>query len=296
MKNESKPQMMKQDNTAKYTIKDSVFLDLFGDKNYLFQMYQTLHPEDVVTEADDLRNITIKNVLTNGMYNDLGFLAGERLLILVEAQSSWTVNIIIRSLMYLVQTYHDYFESTDQDLYASKKVEVPKPEIYIVYTGSRKRVPDEISFSDEFFDGEASAIEVRVKVIYGSSGKDIVSQYIMFTKVYNEQMKKYGRTRVAVMETIRICKDSNVLKAYLESREKEVVSIMMSLFDDEYILRTHIASEKREVRLELASKLLAAGKITEEDVEEFFPGITLKAVRKWEEAEKDEDDEEDTEW
>lgn len=121
MKNESKPQMMKQDNTAKYTIKDSVFLDLFGDKNYLFQMYQTLHPEDVVTEADDLRNITIKNVLTNGMYNDLGFLAGERLLILVEAQSSWTVNIIIRSLMYLVQTYHDYFESTDQDLYASKK-------------------------------------------------------------------------------------------------------------------------------------------------------------------------------
>lgn len=173
---------------------------------------------------------------------------------------------------------------------------MPKPEIYIVYTGSRKRVPDEISFSDEFFDGEASAIEVRVKVIYGSSGKDIVSQYIMFTKVYNEQMKKYGRTRVAVMETIRICKDSNVLKAYLESREKEVVSIMMSLFDDEYILRTHIASEKREVRLELASKLLAAGKITEEDVEEFFPGITLKAVRKWEEAEKDEDDEEDTEW
>ena len=89
---------------AKYTVKDSVFTSLFKDKKYLLQLYRALHPEDQETTEDQLTDITINNILTDGMYNDLGFMAGDRLMILVEAQSTWTMNIIIRALMYLVQT------------------------------------------------------------------------------------------------------------------------------------------------------------------------------------------------
>ena len=53
-----------------------------------------------------------------------------------------------------------------------------------------------------------------------------------FTKVYNEQGKIHGRTEQGVRETIRICKDKNVLKEYLESREKEVIDMMVALFDE----------------------------------------------------------------
>ena len=35
-------------------------------------------------------------------------------------------------------------------------------------------------------------------------------------------------TKQAVTETIRICKDRNILKQYLSSKEVEVVTIMMS--------------------------------------------------------------------
>ena len=35
------------------------------------------------------------------------------------------------------------------------------------------------------------------------------------------------------METIRICKNRNVLREYLLEREKEVVTVMVSLFDEE---------------------------------------------------------------
>ncbi|MCQ5167982.1 hypothetical protein NE645_18750, partial [Roseburia hominis] len=69
---------------------------------------------------------------------------------------------------------------------------------------------------------------------------DIISQYVTFTKVYNEQMKQYGRTRETIMETIRICKDKNVLREYLQSREKEVVSIMLAMYDEKEILREYI--------------------------------------------------------
>lgn len=42
------------------------------------------------------------------------------------------------------------------------------------------------------------------------------------------------------LETIRICKSKNVLKEYLENREKEVVDIMMVLYDEEEAMRTYV--------------------------------------------------------
>ena len=72
---------------AKRTAKDSVFTDLFQNPKYLLQLYQTLHPEDVsVTEAD-IHNVTIKNILLDQRYNDLGFCVDDRLVILTETQT-----------------------------------------------------------------------------------------------------------------------------------------------------------------------------------------------------------------
>ena len=74
------------------------------------------------------------------------------------------MNIIIRALIYLVQTYHDYFERTKQNLYKSKKVQMPKPELYVIYTGDRKNKPAEVSLSGEFFGGEDCCIDVKVDI------------------------------------------------------------------------------------------------------------------------------------
>ncbi len=180
---------------------------------------------------------------------------------------------------YLVQTYHDYFEEQDADLYGSKKVHVPEPELYLIYTGDRVSRPETISFSEEFFGGKECAIEVKVKVIYGGKENDIISQYVAFTKVYNEQVKLHGRSREAVTETIRICKDRNVLRDFLGSREKEVISIMMSLFDDERIMRTHIASEKKEAAKETAEKMLKMGKMSVEEIASCFTELSIEDIQ-----------------
>ena len=79
---------------AKQTAKDSIFRDLFKDPAYLLQLYQALHPEDQTTTADDLQIVSMQNILLNQMYNDLGFIVGRtplRLLILLEAQSTWSL-------------------------------------------------------------------------------------------------------------------------------------------------------------------------------------------------------------
>ncbi|MDE6622114.1 MAG: hypothetical protein K2K74_16825 [Lachnospiraceae bacterium] len=265
---------------AKRTAKNSVFLNLFQDKKNLLELYRTLHPEDKDATEDALNIVTIDNVLTDNLYNDLGIMVNDdKLLLLLEAQSSWTVNILIRILLYLAQSYHEYFERTSQSLYRSRKVKIPKPELYVIYTGNKGHKPDILSLSKEFFNGTEIDIEVKAKVIYESSANSIINEYIVFCKVFNEQIKKYGMTKQAVTETIRICKDRNVLKQYLSSKEVEVVSIMMSLFDEEQIMRTYAKDIKRETLMEKASLMLKKGKINIEEVNEYFPELLESDIK-----------------
>ncbi len=224
----------------------------FRIKKYLIQLYRALHPEDTETTEDERKDITIKNILVDACYNDLGFTVGDKIMILTEAQTTWTMNIIIRALMYMVQSYHEYFERRNDNLYGSKKVKLPKAELYVIFTGKRVSKPEYVSLSEEFWGGEKRAIDVKVKMIYDGKDNDIISQYVAFTKVYDEQVKLYGRTREAVTNTINICKDRDVLKEYLLSREKEVVDMMMTLFDEEQVMRAYVESEKKEAAEEAA--------------------------------------------
>ena len=269
-------------NIPKRKIKDSVFTNLFQDKKYLLQLYKALHPEDRNVTEDEIADVTIKHVLIDADYNDLGFSVGNRLMVLVESQSTWTFNIIIRALMYLIQTYHDYFKRTTQNLYGSRKVNMPQPELYMIYTGDRKNIPDTISLSKEFFNGAEIAIDAEVKVLYQENEKDIIGQYIIFSKVYDEQRKRYGNTKQAVTETIGICKSRNVLKEYLENKEQEVVDIMMTLFDDEQILKAYTKDIEDSTARETAERMIKMGKLSLDEIALYVPSIPLDELKKLE--------------
>ena len=265
-----------RNNYVKYTVKATVFSDLFCNVKNLIKLYRSLHPEDTETVESDLKDITIRNVLINDIMNDLGFRVGNRLIILLEAQSTWSLNIVLRVLLYLARTYQLYVKENEFDIYSEKKFMIPKPELYVVYLGDDKNITDEISLSDEFFNGDRRFLDLHVKVIRQGEGNDILNQYISFSKVYNEQRRKYGRTKKAIIETIRICRSSDILKEYLASREKEVVDIMMTLFDEEEIREMHeenIRSASRaegesEGILKTLSSLVKDGILTIKDAAE----------------------------
>ena len=232
---------------AKRAAKASVFTSLFSEMEYTYQLYRALHPDDTVTAKEDLELMTLESHLVNQQYNDLGFLVGERLIILVEAQSTWSENIVVRVLLYVVQTWYKYIKQRKLDIYGAEKIRLPEPELYFIYTGEDAgKKPDRLSLREGFYDGRPISVECEVRVLSGGRKGDIISQYVRFCHVFNEQVRLHGRTRKAVEETIRICRDEKVLAEYLERQWEEVIDIMMALFDQETIMRNHDASvEKR---------------------------------------------------
>ena len=143
-------------------------------------------------------------------------------------------------------------------------------------------------------------IDAEVKVLYQENEKDIIGQYIIFSKVYNEQRKLYGNTKKTITETIRICKDKNVLKEYLESRERRLkpyrqgLDMMMSLFDDEQILKAYTkdikdstareTERKTEMRTarETAARLIKKGKMSLDEIADCVPALSLDEIKKLE--------------
>ncbi|MBQ8942238.1 MAG: hypothetical protein IJ062_10420 [Firmicutes bacterium] len=239
-----------EETKSKFIAKDSVFRNLFGIKKYAAQLYMALHPDKTVTE-DDIEHVTLESVIMATLYNDVGFKVKDKIIMLVEQQSSWSENIVVRMFVYLAETYYDYFEDTEQSLYGTRKVKFPKPELYLIYSGEDKKdVPEELSLSKLFMGGDNSVIDVNVKVITDGKNGDIIQQYVRFTKVYNEQVKLYGRNAKAVSETIRICENEDVLTDYMKSREKEVSGIMLAFSDIDKQFDLYVSNEKQFAREE----------------------------------------------
>ena len=144
--------------------------------------------------------------------------------------------------------------------------------------------------SKEFFDGADIDIEVKAKVIYESETEDIINQYIIICKVFDEQRKLYGMTEQTVRETIRICKDRNVLKEYLMNREMELVTIMMSLFNDEQIMKTYWKDMENTLTdkithdkdRETAERMIKDGELSLEKIARYVPSLSMDELRELE--------------
>lgn len=239
----------------KRSIKDSVFTMLFQDPEYLRQLYLTLHPEDAGVLPEDMKLITLENVLTTGIYNDLGIQVRDRLILLVEAQSTFSANITLRMLLYLAATYKEYVKERKLDLYAGKAVSIPRPELYVVYTG-RRETPDTLLLSGLYEsapeDGRVQHMELAVQILRDDGSGSVIDQYVRFCQISDEMRGKHGATLKAVQETLGECVRQNILAPFLMTREKEVSDIMISLFNQEEIQAIHdynVAKQAQETAL-----------------------------------------------
>lgn len=254
--------------------KANVFTDLFEDKRYLLLLYKALHPEDTSVTEEDLTNVTCRSVLANTLYNDLGFFVRDKLVILVEAQSTWSKAIVFRLFLYLASTFMQepiYSDKTLPFIGEENGAELPDAELYVIYTGPRsKNMPEKLTWRKHVAPGRSMTWDFSVDVIYEGERGDIIDQYVSFCHITDEKRRVGGRTKETMIDIINTCIERGVLVDYLRSKTVEaMINLLGTPFEQEQIYRGMLAHRQkvgieigeRKNSIEIARSFLESGDV-----------------------------------
>jgi hypothetical protein len=138
--------------------KNSVFSSLFSTPDVLRELYSAIEgipiPPDIPIDIN-----TLTNAIYKGQINDVSFLIDNRLVVLIEHQSTVNNNIPLRLLMYIARVYEKIVKREKR--YQNKLEKIPKPEFIVLYNG-KEDYPDYkvLKLSDAFKDVEGLKLSV----------------------------------------------------------------------------------------------------------------------------------------
>ena len=138
---------------------------------------------------------------------------------------------------------------------------------------------------EDYFDGDAP-VDLKVKILCKEDTTTISGQYIGFCKVYNKQKELHNDSIKCAEETVRICIEKGYLAEYLTTHQKEVISMMRELFDQETVQKQffnaernkNIAEGKELGKIEVALNLLSSGSLSKKDIAK-ATGLSLEQVK-----------------
>jgi len=227
--------------------KDSVFTSLFSDPAVLKELYCAL--ENVSLPADIPVSInTLKDALVKDIYNDISFMIGSKLVVLIEHQSTINPNITLRLLMYAAETYKQMVK--EKNIYSGKKVSIPYPEFYVLYDGIAPYPDKETLKLSELFENPKDLgllekpyplLELEAKVLNINEGRNCeivnrcrkLSEYCLFVSKVREFMDKYNDLLKAIREAVKYCQEHDILKEYLEKHGTEVINMLFYKYNQE---------------------------------------------------------------
>ena len=150
--------------TANIRHKDSLFVTIFNDEAKLLELYNAISGSNYTKDAK-IRINTLDSVLFLDKINDISFTIDNKIVILIEHQSTINDNMPLRLLLYISKVYERLIEG--RAVYKRKLIKIPTPEFIVLYNGT-ENYPDEkiLKLSDAFETGLPQInLELTVKVI-----------------------------------------------------------------------------------------------------------------------------------
>jgi hypothetical protein len=235
--------------------KDSVFSFLFSDPDTLRELYAALEGVPVDPALPVTIN-TLSDALYMSQYNDISFVIGNKIVVLIEHQSTINPNMPLRLLLYIARVYEKILEEGKKGaVYRERLILIPLPVFIVLYNGP-KPFPDQMTLrlSDAF---EAAGLlkaagspvlELEVKVYNINPGHNegilkrcrTLQGYSAFTSKVREYRKAMPLAD-AMKAGVKYCLEHGILKEFLVSNTTEVFNMLTTEWD---------IDEAREVWLE----------------------------------------------
>ena len=239
--------------------KDSVFVDIFSRNEETRQvaavsLYNALHEEKIAEDAQ-IEFLELKNVLYHKHKNDVSFRVNDKIIVLIEHQSTINENMPFRFLLYIAALYDLIIEAEKR--YRQHLFKIPKPEFYVIYNGVQDYPAiSELCLSDAFEEVEGAKgdvpLELKVKVINinHEANKDflkkcpLLEQYQEFVKIIYDYKQKYGEKGFFL--GIQYCIEHGIFPEYLIKNITEVVNMLQKKYKYRDEVRV-IREEEREL-------------------------------------------------
>jgi hypothetical protein len=208
--------------------KSSLFSDLFSNPVILRELYPAISGETIKPD-EKIEVNTLDNVLYMEQINDLSFTVGDRLVIVIEHQSSLNPNMPLRLLLYIARLYEKMIDRSK--LYSTHAIPLPTPEFFVLYNGVED-YPDTGTLSlSEFFTEklEKYALELTVTVFNINEGHNegllgkckALKGYSVFIEKAREMEAKTHDRAAAIKQALRWCIDNGILVQYLKQKGSE---------------------------------------------------------------------------
>jgi len=271
---------------------DSVFSALFGHPDVLRELYSAI--EGIAIPPDTPVSInTLTDVLYKGQINDLSFTIDNRLVILIEHQSTINENLPLRLLMYITHVYEKIVNR--RKLFQATLEKIPAPEFIVLYNGKHK-YPDyeELKLSDAFkdvdglkaFNNVAIPLELIVKVYNINCGHnseilrkcETLDNYSFFISKVREYESIGNKVEKAVKNAIEYCIEKDILKEFLEANSSEVLNMLLTEWNQDEAVDVAREEGREEEKQIIAKNLLAEGS-TPEFVNR-ITGLSMETIAK----------------
>jgi hypothetical protein len=225
-----------------------MFTLLFSNAVVLREIYNGIYGTSYGKETPVKIN-TLSDVLFKNRKNDISFLIDNKLIVLLEHQSTINPNMPLRFLIYIARLYESIID--DEALYRTKLLKVPFPEFIVFYNGPAYMAEKTTLRLSDAFQALGIHINLELEVtVYninaGCNAKLAASSatlrdYMTFVAQVREYEKTLPLTE-AVKEAINYCIKRNVLAKFLKKHGSEVRNMLV----EEYNVDTAVRVAKEE--------------------------------------------------
>jgi len=144
---------------------DGVFKKLFKVPQNFILLLNWCRDGNSTLTANDIKPFDLdSNFAIRPQYNDVSFTTKDnKLIILVEHQSTPCANIALRLFLYYTEILQLWIKQNGLSLHDKKKItELPVPEFYVIYNGERPQNHTHSTFS---LDSDVMKVNVQVKTM-----------------------------------------------------------------------------------------------------------------------------------